>query len=151
MTAQKKMITEKEIRIHIGKNIERWLFAGHVADRHINATAKELQARLGKYSNESKLISRASSFLDMTGGDDIVNGLAADLQNQSGEILKWVLYGKKEIAILRFKGFPAGVRGITCSISEHDFFEADGYIAILCKNEQEPFYLLNAYPTIRKA
>ena len=46
MTAQKKMITEKEIRIHIGKNIDRWLFAGHVADRHINATAKELQAML---------------------------------------------------------------------------------------------------------
>lgn len=25
MTAQKKMITEKEIKIYIGKNIERWL------------------------------------------------------------------------------------------------------------------------------
>ncbi len=145
MTAQKKM-TEKEVRTHIKKNMDKWLFVGHVADLHINATEEELQARLGKYSDEGRLISRASSFLDMAGGDDIVNGLVAALQAYSAEILQWIHCSKDEVLTLYFDGFPEGVSGITCSISNQNISQSDGYIVLLCKNEQYPFYLLNTYP-----
>ena len=88
MATPKTKITEQTIKEHITENIIKWLFAGHIVSRHINATKEELQARLGKYSDDGKLITRASSFLDMTDGNDIVDSLCADLQSWTDEILQ---------------------------------------------------------------
>lgn len=145
MAARKIKITENIIREHISRNIEKWLFTGHIADYHINAEGTELLARLGKYS-DGRLISRASSFLDMSGGDDIIDGLAADLQGCAAVILRWLCSDTNHLLTLRFTQFPKGVSGITCSISDQSITEANEYVALLCKNEQYPFYLLNAYP-----
>jgi len=147
MTAKKNMkITQKRIMEHIDENMDKWLFVGHVADRHINASKDEVQARLGKYS-DGRLITRSSTFLDMTGGDDIVDGLTEDLKSRSEDILCWLnRKDKDEPLILEFFDLPKNVSGITCSISNPDITDASGYIILLCKNEQYPFYLLNTYP-----
>lgn len=138
MTAQKNIkMTEKKIMEHIDRNMDRWLFVGHVADRHINATGKELQARLGKYSDEGRFITRASTFLDIAGGDNIVDGLTEDLKSRSEDILCWLnRKDEDEPLILEFFELPENVSGITCSISNPDITDASGYIILLCKNEQ---------------
>lgn len=141
-------MTVEDIEMHIDENIEKWLFVGHIAERHFNVKEEELQARLGKYSEEGKLITYASSFLDMSDGDDIVEGLTADLKSCAGDILDWLRNGKNGIVPIRFSSFPKGVSGITCSVSHEGARVSHGYLAVLCKTEQYPFYLLNAYPII---
>lgn len=141
----KTSITKKEIKAHIQEKIENWLFTGHVSQYHLNATAEELQARLGKYDEDGKLITCSSSFLD-TWGDDIVAGIGADLQSRSARILDWLVNSNASIAKLYFCTLPDGVSGVIYSIYKDGPQEANGYLVILCKNEQKPFYLLNAYP-----
>ncbi len=75
MAPRETDMTRQKICQHIEKNMEQWLFVGHVADRHINAPTDELFARLGKYDEGGKFITRASTFVDDTDGDDIVHGL----------------------------------------------------------------------------
>ncbi len=139
-------ITEKRICQHIQANMEQWLFVGHVATRHINAPADELLARLGKYDEDGRFITCASSFVDETGGDDIVQGLISSLQGRTSRIMDWLCCGKKATLKLHFSAFPEGVSGISCTIGDDAVSAVEGYTVILCKNEQYPFYLLNAYP-----
>ncbi len=146
MTAPINMkLTIKDIIAHIETNMDKWLFVGHVASCHINATTEELQARLGKYEN-GKLVTRSSTFIDESYGDDIIDGLTAALENRAAEILDWIYHGKRAVASMYFDKFPDGVSGVSCSISNENPVQANGYIILLCKNEQYPFYLLNAYP-----
>lgn len=148
MTAPMNMkLTIKDIVSHIEANIDKWLFVGHVANCHINATTEELQARLGKYEN-GRLVTRSSTFIDESCGDDIIDGLTAALENRAPEILDWLYHGKRDIASMYFGEFPNGVSGISCSIYNETPVQANGYIVLLCKNEQYPFYLLNAYPVV---
>lgn len=139
-------MTEEKICQHIQTNMEQWLFVGHVAHRHINAPAGELLARLGKYNDDGKFITCASSFVDRTGGDDIVQGLISSLQGRAGRIMDWLCCGGRATLKLHFGTFPDGVGGISCAIGDNTVSAAGGYIVILCKNEQFPFYLLNTYP-----
>lgn len=142
---EKKMTAEK-ICQHIEKNMEQWLFVGHVANRHINAPVDELLARLGKYDEDGRFITRASSFVDETGGDDIIQGLISSLQGCTDRIIRWLCCGENSTLKLYFDGFPDGVSGISCTIGDDTVSTANKYIVILCKNEQFPFYLLNTYP-----
>lgn len=141
-----KQMTEEKICQHIQVNMEQWLFVGHVANRHINAPEDELLARLGKYDEDGRFINRASSFVDETGGDDIIQGLISSLQGCTDRIIRWLCCGNKPTLKLYFDGFPDGVSGISCAIGDDTVSAVDGYMVILCKNEQFPFYLLNAYP-----
>lgn len=138
-------ITEKEIKKHIEENMEKWIFVGHVADCHINATDEELQARLEKFENGSS-ITRSSSFIDDTCGDDVVDGLMEALKSRSAKILRWLNESSKPLLSLHFSSFPENVTGVTCAISDTKVVEAKGYSIILSKTEQLPFYMLNAYP-----
>lgn len=141
-------ITEKKIQKHIEDNMEKWLFVGHVEDRHINAAEDELLVRLGRYDEDGKFITRASTFVDAEDGDDIINGLKAALKSRTGRIYDWLCCGSNPTLKLHFRKFPKGVSGITCAIGQDKASKADGFIVILCKNEQYPFYLLNAYPEV---
>lgn len=143
-------ITEKKICQHIEENIEKWLFVGHVDTRHINAAEDELLARLGRYDDDGKFITRASSFVDMAGGDDIVDGLTAAIKSRAGRIHDWLCCGTDPILKLHFRKFPDGVSGIICAIGDDAVSEAEGYTVVLCKAEQYPFYLLNTYPKGKK-
>ena len=141
-------LSEADVRKHVKVNIEKWLFSGgHIADFHLNASPEELKARLGKY-HEGTLINRSSSFLDMTGGDDIVTGLSDGIQSRAKKIKNWVEHSENGILALYFDHLPENVSGIVCSIYREGIYAADGYYAILYKDEQYPFYLLNAYPVL---
>ena len=148
MTPRRKdtTMTEEKICQHIQINMEKWLFVGHVADRHINAPEDELLGRLGKYDEDGRFITRASSFVDETGGDDIVQGLISSLQECSDTIITWLCSGDKPTLKIYFDVFPDGVSGIGCAIGDDTVSAVDGYMVLLCKDEQFPFYLLNAYP-----
>ncbi|ANU44811.1 hypothetical protein ADH76_02150 [Enterocloster clostridioformis] len=61
-------------------------------------------------------------------------------------ILEWLCYGSDPVPKLHFIQFPEGASGITHAISDDTVSTANGYLVILCKNEQFPFYLPNAYP-----
>lgn len=139
-------ITEKRICQHIDENIDTWLFVGHIESRHINATEEELLARVGKYDEDGRFITRASSFVDESGGDDVVDGLTAAIKNRVKRICEWICCGESPTLKLYFDKFPDGVSGISCAIGDDAVSAVDGYMVILCKNEQFPFYLLNAYP-----
>lgn len=149
MTPRKtENITEKKICQHIEDNINTWLFVGHIESRHINATENELLARIGKYDDDGKFITRASSFVDESGGDDVVDGLVAAIKSRVGKIREWLCCGSDPVLKLYFSEFPDGVSGITCTIGQDKTSATNGYIVILCKNEQYPFYLLNTYPVL---
>ncbi|MGN0485539.1 MAG: RNase A-like domain-containing protein [Lachnospiraceae bacterium] len=143
-------LSEQFICEYIKKNIEKWLFTGHVAEFHLNASGEELLNRIGKY-HDGKLINRASSFLDTTDGDDIIEGLCYDIQSRSKKILNWLEHSDNDLIALYFDKLPANVSGIVCSIYRNGIYNADGYYVLLCKNEQYPFYLLNAYPVLMEA
>ena len=87
-------ITEKRICQHIDENIDTWLFVGHIESRHINATEEELLARVGKYDEDGRFITRASSFVDESGGDDVVDGLTAAIKNRVKRICEWICCGR---------------------------------------------------------
>ena len=58
---------------------------------------------------------KQSSFLDITDGDDIVDGLHADSQSRTGEILQWLSYSLRGSTILRFKQLPNSDHSALCS------------------------------------
>ena len=145
-----------ELNRYIKRTMEDWLLDldNHVSARHMNATDDEIRARIGKHSDNGRLMFKSSTFLDNANGDDIVEGLVADLQTKTAQIQKWLKTPAEEITFY-FNGFPAGVSGKMCECTtrymprtniDTRIYEATGYKVILRRGSFEPFCLVNAYP-----
>lgn len=139
-------ISTKKICDHIDSNIERWIFSGdHISGNHMNVPADELLKRIGRYEN-GRMINRSSTFVDQNGGDDIIKGIVKDVKSRAGVIARWLAYSDNDLLGLYFDRLPDGVTGYTCNIYEKEIKTTGKYYVLLCKNEQLPFYMLNAYP-----
>ena len=159
MKTNYKNYNETEIREFISKSMDKWLFDrdSHIEQRHMNATEEELISRIGKYSDNGKLLFRASTFVDDGSGDAIVSGLIGDLSSYAPKIVAWLKSGDRDDLNIIISEMPLGVTGLMASydgnwmpragISDHiHTYPVSSYKIVLCRDAFHPFYLLNAYP-----
>lgn len=141
-------LNEQDVKEYINRNIEDWVFDEHILKYHLNLTDDELQARIWKYNDSGKLVIQASTFIDDTNGDDIVQGIAQGLMSKTARILRWLSDPADDSPLtLLFPKMPQGVRGRMCTALQRDAEEVSGYLVVLLKGVYEySFYLHNAYP-----
>ena len=151
--------TEQEVKEFICNFMDKWLFDrdSHIDKRHMNASEDELVSRIGTYSDNGKLLFKASTFVDDGSGDAIVRGLIDDLSDNAGLIAQWLQSDSRVDLNLLFPELPVGVTGLMASYEGNWMprerikekvrtYPVSGYKIILHRDAYYPFYLLNAYP-----